>query len=141
MIVDSSVVLMAFFPDEGHSAAQALIQAHVLNTIELQAPTLLPYEITHAVLQATRRGRIAVETAQEILTAFENLNISLHPVPSTQALTVAHRYARSAYDAAYLSLAETFDLQFITGARRLYNAVHPQSPRVLWIGDYRSPAA
>ena len=141
MIVDSSVVLMAFFPDEGHSAAQALIQAHVLNMIELQAPTLLPYEITNAVLQATRRGRITVETAQEILTAFENLNISLYPVPSARALTLAHRYTRSAYDAAYLALAETLDLQCVTGDRRLYNAVHPQSPRVLWIGDYRPPAA
>ena len=140
MIVDSSVVLMAFFPDEGHFAAQALIQAHVLNTVELQAPTLLPYEIANAALQAVRRGRITVETAQEILAAFENLNISLHPVPSPHIVTMARHYARSAYDAAYLSLAETLDLQLITGDRRLYNAVHPQSPRVLWIGDYRPPA-
>jgi predicted nucleic acid-binding protein len=59
MIVDASVILTAFFPDEtGQPQAQALIRAHALGTTELIAPHLLTHEVTNAVLQAVRRQRI-----------------------------------------------------------------------------------
>lgn len=139
MIVDASAVLMAFFSDEdGHTQAQALVQAHALGAIELRGPTLLVHEVTNAVLQAVRRQRISIETAQEILTAFEDLIIPLEPVAPELVLALAHRYDRSAYDAAYLALAEVLGNQFITGDRRLYNAVSQHLPWVLWIGDYQS---
>ncbi len=48
----------------------------------------------------------------------------------------AHRFGRSAYDAAYLTLAERVDEQLITGDLRLYNAVHPALEGVVWVGDY-----
>ena len=51
MIVGASVVLRGFFPDEeGHPKAQALIRAYAQGEIKLHAPTLLPYEVTNAVL-------------------------------------------------------------------------------------------
>ncbi len=138
MIVDASVVLMAFFPDEaGHDPAQALIQSHVFGAVELHAPTLLPYEITNAVLKAVSRGRIPLATAQDILDTFDALQIDLYPVPLNRSLALAHRYQRSAYDAAYLALAEAMDTPFITGDRRLYQALHHELPYLLWIGDYR----
>ena len=137
MIVDASVILMAFFPDEeGHTQAQSLVRAYALGTVELRGPTLLAYEVTNAVLQAVRRQRITLETAEDILTAFEDLTIFLEGVTPHQTLSIAHRYDRSAYDAAYLALAETLNDQFIMGDRRLYNAVSQQLPWVLWIGDY-----
>ena len=139
MIVDASVILMAFFPDEaGQAQAQALIRAHALGTIELRGPDLLAHEVTNAVLQAVRRKRITLATAQEILTAFDDLMILLEPVAPVKVLTTAHRFGRSAYDAAYLTLAETLDTDFITGDRRLYNAVSGELPWVRWIGDYQA---
>ena len=138
MIVDASVILMAFFPDEVVQVqAQALLRAHALGTIELRSPDLLAYEVTNAVLQAVRRQRITLETAQEILAAFEALMISLEPVSPAEVLAMAHRFDRSAYDAAYLTLAETLSTQFITGDRRLFNAVSKALPWVLWLGDYQ----
>lgn len=137
MIVDASVILMAFFPDEvGQTQAQALIHAHVLGTTELIAPHLLTHEVTNAVLQAGRRQRIDLETAQELLQAFEDLIISLETVSPQQTLTMAHRFGRSAYDATYLALAEARKQAFITGDRRLYNAVGKDLPWVKWVGDY-----
>ena len=139
MIVDASVILMAFFPDEaGQAPAQALIRAHALGTIELRGPHLLGYEVTNAVLQAVRRERITLETAQEILTAFEDLMIPLEPVSPPQVLLMAQRFDRSAYDAAYLALAERLDTQFITGDRRMYQAVSPELAWVLWLADYQA---
>ena len=136
MIVDASVVLSAFFPDEDQVQAQALIREHVIGRVELVAPTLLLYEVTNAVVQAQRRGRISDEQAGNVLTSFEGLRIALRPVTWQQILPLALRFDRSAYDAAYLALAEITEQPLITGDRRLYNAVHEHLDWVQWMGDY-----
>jgi len=136
MIVDASVILSAFFPDEDQAQAQALIREHVMGRVELVAPTLLLYEVTNAVVQARRRGRISDEQAGNVLTSVEGLGIALRPVTWQQILPLALRFDRSAYDAAYLALAEMTEQPLITGDRRLYNAVHEHLGWVQWMGDY-----
>ena len=136
MIVDASVILSAFFPDEEQAQAQALIREHVTGRVTLVAPTLLLYEVTNAVVQAWRRGRISDELTGEILTSFEGLEITLRPVTWQQMLPFALRFDRSAYDAAYLALAEAGEQSLITADRRLYNAVREHLDWVQWMGDY-----
>jgi len=137
VIVDASVILRAFFPDEEQAQAQALVRDHVTGHIDLAAPTLLLYEVTNAAVQATRRGRITGEQAKDILTSFEGLGITLEPVSWQQMFTLAKRFGRSAYDAAYLALAEATGQPLITGDLRMYNAVHEQLNWVRWLGDYQ----
>lgn len=137
MIVDASVVLSAFFPDEDQDQAQALIRDHVIGHLQLMAPDLLLYEVTNAVLQARRRRRISDEQAEQILSSFEELGISLTPVSWKQMIPLALHFDRSAYDAAYLALAEATAQPLITGDSRLYNAVRGQLDWVKWIGDYQ----
>jgi predicted nucleic acid-binding protein len=137
MIVDASVVLRGFFPDEtGQAAAQALIRAYAQEEIELLVPTLLPYEVSNGILQAVRRERINLEQGLEILTAFQELDIPRMEVPWQRALELAHTYARSVYDGAYLALAEDSGSELVTADRRLYNAVKDHLSWVLWIEDY-----
>lgn len=136
MIVDASVILSAFFPDEDQAQAQALIRDHVMGRAELVAPTLLVYEVTNAVVQARRRGRISDEQAGNVLTSFEGLGIALTQVTWQQMLPLALRFDRSAYDAAYLAVAEMAERPLVTGDRRLYNAVHEHLDWVQWMGDY-----
>jgi predicted nucleic acid-binding protein len=136
MIVDASVILSAFFPDEDQAQAQSLIREHVMGRVPLVAPTLLLYEVTNAVVQARRRGRISDEQAGKILTSFEGLGIDLRAVTWQQVLPLALRFDRSAYDAAYLALAETSEQPLITGDRRLYNSVREHLDCVQWMGDY-----
>lgn len=136
MIVDASVILSAFFPDEDQLQAQALIREHVMGRVELVAPTLLLYEVTNAVVQARRRGRITDEQAEKILSSFEGLGITLRPVTWQQVLPLALRFDRSAYDAAYLALAKISEQPLVTADRRLYNAVHERLDWVQWMGDY-----
>jgi predicted nucleic acid-binding protein len=88
-------------------------------------------------VQATRREHIAVETGEAIVSAFEGLNIELRPVAWRQVLSLALRFDRSAYDAAYLALAEATGQQMITANSRLYHAVENALDWVQWIGDCR----
>jgi predicted nucleic acid-binding protein len=137
VILDASVVLRGFFPDEvGHAQALALIRAYAQEAIELLAPTLLPYEVTNAVLQAIRRGRISLEKGQEIIAVFQELGIPTVEVSWQRALALARAYDRSAYDGAYLALAEARGDQLVTADLRLYNAVKDRLPWVVWIEDY-----
>ena len=137
MIVDASVILAAFFPDEEQAQAQALIRDHVIGRVELIAPILLLYEVTNAVVQARRRGRIGDDQAGDILSSFEGLGIGLRPVTWRQMLPLALRFDRSAYDAAYLALAEATGQHLVTADSRMVHAVREQLDWVQWIGDYQ----
>ena len=80
MIVDASVILGAFFPDEEQTEAQALIRDHVIGRLQLVAPNLLLYEVTNAIVRARRQGRINDEQVEDILSSFKRLGIALRPV-------------------------------------------------------------
>lgn len=139
MIIDASVVLKGFFPDEvGHVQALALIRAYAQEEIELLAPTLLPYEVTNAVLQAIRHDRIRPEQGQEIVAVFQELGIPTAEVSWQRALALARAYDRSAYDGAYLALAEERSDKLVTADLRLYNAVKDHLTWVVWIEDHAS---
>jgi predicted nucleic acid-binding protein len=94
MIVDASVVLSAFFPDEDQAQAQALIREHVIGRVALAAPSLLLYEVSNAVVQAGRRRRINDGQAESILAAFERLGIALAQVTWQQILPLALKFGR-----------------------------------------------
>ena len=98
MIVDT------FLPDDDQPQAHAQIRAHVARHERLVTPTLLLYEVTNAVLVATRRQRFPVKVGQTVLCAFEGLGMELKPVAGPQVLALAQCLGRSAYDAAYLRL-------------------------------------
>lgn len=139
MIVDASVILCAFFPDEQQAQAQTLIRDHVTGRVRLVAPTLILYEVTNAVVQAIRRERITEEDGKAILAAFDGLSIETESVGWQQVLPLARRFDRSAYDAAYLALAEARGETLITGDLRLYNAVRDHLDWVWWIGNNKRP--
>ncbi len=137
MIVDASVLLHAFLPDEMQPQALAVVRGHVAGRVQLKAPALLPYELGNAVLQAERRGRILRDQAERIIESFANLDIEIVPQAWGKMLPLARQYGRSAYDAAYLILAERLAEKLITGDERLYNAVKGKLDWVVWMGDYQ----
>jgi predicted nucleic acid-binding protein len=136
MIVDASVILSAFFPDEAQAQAQAIVRDHIAGRIELKAPDLLPYELANAVGQAERLNRISTDQANEIIRAMVGLQIEILTLEWAEMLPLARRFGRSAYDTAYLVLAEDLGEPLITGDERLYNAVHAQLDWVLWLKEY-----
>ena len=136
MIVDASVLLSAFFPDEAQAQAQSILHQHAAGRERLKAPALIVYEVTNAVWQAERRERISSAQADEILQAAAGLDIELLPSNWGGSLPLARRFGRSAYDAAYLALAEGLGESMVTADERLYNAVHAKLKWVLWLTTY-----
>ncbi len=141
MIVDASVLLCAFFPDEAQAQAQMLVREHIAGRVQLKAPALLPSEASNAVWQAERRGRITTVQADELMQAFAGLKIEIVSQAWGRMLPLARRFDRSAYDAAYLVLAEEMQEPLITADERLYHAVREQLAWVVWLGDYVPGAA
>ncbi|MGH2581551.1 MAG: type II toxin-antitoxin system VapC family toxin [Anaerolineales bacterium] len=130
MILDASVLLAAFFPDEAQQPAQVLLRDHAAGRRRLKAPSLILYETANAVWQAERRGRISSAQTEEILQATAGLRIELHDLAWSECLPMARQFQRSAYDAAYLALAYRFDEDMVTADERLYNAVRQ---RLKWV--------
>lgn len=140
LVLDASVVLKSYLPEEGSAQAQAIFKARALGHVGLLAPSLMPYEVTNALLVALRKQRIDRARAEEILREFMKLGIPTQELGGLEerAWALALEYQRTAYDAAYLALAEHEELQLITGDKRLYNAVKGKLDWVKWVGDYRS---
>jgi predicted nucleic acid-binding protein len=138
LVLDASVVLKWYLPDEacGQEAVNILEQ-HVAGDVALFAPTILPYEVLNALLVAERMGRIAEDVTEEAFHAFLELEINFQDSfrESPNVLSVARSFQRSAYDASYLSLARAKNIDFVTGDKRLYNAVKNKLKWVKWIGD------
>jgi predicted nucleic acid-binding protein len=137
MIVDASVLLHAFLPDEMQPQALAVVREHAAGRVHLKAPALLPYELGNAVLQAERRGRITRDQADRIIESFAGLDIEIVPQTWGEMLPLARQYDRSACDAAYLTLAQQAGEPLVTGDSRLYNAVKDRLDFVIFIAEYQ----
>ncbi len=135
-VIDASVVVASLLPDEPYrEAALRFLAQFLTDNLELVTTSLLKYELTNALWRAVRTGRVRVEDAEAALEAFENFNIAEREVAAIEALRLACRYDRSAYDAAYLALAQAEQAPLITADRRLYNALQDRFNLLVWVGD------
>lgn len=114
-VVDSAAVVDALTAVEGSEGLRAELADE-----QLHAPTLLDYEVVSALRGLTLGGHISRTRAQDALTDFDALRIDRWP--STAALRLrAFRLGDNltAYDAAYVALAEALDCPLLTRDRRL----------------------
>lgn len=139
VVVDASVVLKWQLEDE-EAVAQALALRDdflLYGRVNLAAPTLLIYELTNGMLTATRQGRLSRSLAEEGLQILLAAGIRLIPVEPSRIFSLSLRWKVSAYDGAYLALAEKLDTELWTGDRAFYTASRRKGSRVRWIGDYK----
>jgi predicted nucleic acid-binding protein len=119
IVVDSAALVDALSAVEATDELRAHLAAE-----ELHAPTQLDYEIVSAVRGLTLGGSLSAARAQDLLVDFDDLPIRRWP--SAHALRRRAFQLRdhvSAYDAAYVALAEALDCPLLTRDRRLARSI------------------
>ena len=138
-VVDASAALKWQFADEeATDAATVLLQDFVQGKITLITPTLFPYEIITAVNVAVNRKRIREEAGYRAINYITSLGIEVRSFDDLIEPTfrMARQYGLSAYDCAYLALADREKCDLFTGDKRLFNAAKKRLPWVKRIGNY-----
>jgi len=115
IVVDSAAVVDALTVAPGSEDLRAELTAE-----ELHAPTLLDFEIVSALRGLTLGGQLSASRAQDALTDFDDLAIQRWPSGSALRLRAfSLRDNLTAYDAAYVALAEALGCPLVTRDARL----------------------
>lgn len=110
-------------------AVETLFEKWSQQDYVIVAPYLLRYEMTNAIRQMQRHGRMTESIAADAVAAMNLLPIALlaDARHHARALTFSIRFSLPAtYDAHYLALAEELDCEFWTADRRLAHAVRDE---------------
>jgi predicted nucleic acid-binding protein len=115
-VLDSSVALAWFLPDEDSTTVDAL--ADRLENDYAVVPAIWPLEVGNALLVAQRRGRIKDEEIARFVNAIGALPIEIDPSSaSTKLLPIvelAKKHGLTTYDAGYIDLAQRRALALAT---------------------------
>jgi predicted nucleic acid-binding protein len=115
IVVDSSAVVDALTAVDGTDRLRARMSDE-----DLHAPGLVDYEVVAALRGLVFGGHLTAARAEDALTDFDDLTIERWP--SSDGLRRRAFQLRdnvSAYDAAYIALAESLDCSLLTRDARL----------------------
>ncbi|MDQ3090613.1 MAG: PIN domain-containing protein [Actinomycetota bacterium] len=110
IVVDCAAVVDALTGVDGTDDLRAFLARE-----ELSAPTLLDFEVVSALRGLTLRGDLSAARAQDALTDFDDLEVQRWPTgDALRRRAFQLRDNVSAYDAAYVALAEALDCPLLT---------------------------
>jgi predicted nucleic acid-binding protein len=122
MVVDASMAMAWCFEDESTPTTdQVLDRLAVTGAV---VPTLWWFEVANVLVVAERRGRITESAVIRFLELLGQLPIRDDEAPTDAHTLIAtgRRHGLSAYDAAYLALAERLGAPLATLDARLIGA-------------------
>ncbi|MGH3766491.1 MAG: type II toxin-antitoxin system VapC family toxin [Pseudonocardiaceae bacterium] len=115
IVVDGAAVVDALTAVEGTEELRAYLGAE-----ELHAPSLLDFEVVSTLRGLTLGGHVSAARAEDLLSDFDDLSVRRWPfVSSLRQRAYQLRHNVSAYDAAYLALAEALECPLLTRDARL----------------------
>jgi predicted nucleic acid-binding protein len=121
-VIDSSIALAWALPDETSKQAERFLSRISIRSI-LWVPSLWWYETANALLMAQRRKRLTEADRIRLMELYRRLPIRTDVVLDSDSMsrfhTLAIEYNLSAYDAAYLELAQRRGLGLATVDRSL----------------------
>ena len=108
LVIDASMTVAWCFEDKKTSYTEGAF-GKMVEGAEAVVPSLWPFEIVNALLQAERRKRITAAQATTFLEQVGNFNIVIDSAPRSRIFDWVFLEARqqnlTAYDTAYLELA------------------------------------
>ena len=118
LVVDTSALLEAIVAT---GAPPGLIE-RLTNDGDLHAPHLVDIEVLHALRRLNVLGELSDERAADARTDFRDLAIVRYPHIALSERIWELRHSLTAYDAAYVALAEALDVPLVTCDRHLSQA-------------------
>lgn len=137
VVVDSSVVIKWFLPEDDSTKAEAIEAQLEKGEVILLAPELLLAEVANILWK--KRSQLGEEEATRIIDSVISTGIwivGMEPLIG-EAYRIARQFNRTVYDSMYnIALARERDCDFVTADERLFNAVSSREPRVKLLRDY-----
>jgi len=130
-VVDTSVVLKWFLPENDSDEAEKLLRAFLSGAIGLYAPDLLLVEAASALWRRTVvLAELPLADAKSIYRDLLTLPLNLQPSDrlAAAAFSLALTHRHSAYDAFYCALAAEMDCEMVTADRSLVSKLAPTLP-------------
>jgi predicted nucleic acid-binding protein len=125
IVIDASAVLELLLTERGRAVGErALAVAE-----RLHAPHLIDIEVVQTVRRLTLAKALTVRRAEETLTDFAALSVERHDHRTLIPRVWQLRDGLTAYDGAYVALAEALDAPLLTCDARLARA-HGHRARV-----------
>jgi len=126
VVVDASVAGAWLLPDETSRRADRILTSIRREGATMSVLSLWIYEIANLLLSAERRGRLDDVDRADALRLIESLPRQVHdhesPIAQRRLAELAARFRLSAYDAAYLELADRLQGRLYTFDDRLARA-------------------
>lgn len=126
LVIDASAVveLLTTDPAEVPELAERIRSAEWMS-----APSLIDYEVHNVLRKMVYRKDISADMANESLQTFWKLRIGRYQLTNEMSARVWElRNNISAYDAAYIVLAEKLNVPLVTTEKRLARAATEASP-------------
>ena len=103
-------------------AGQEVSRSTLGSNFQVHAPHLLDSEVASAIRSRVRRGKLDSRAGWDLLERYRRLGITRHSTfPMFERLWEL-RHSLTAYDAAYVVLAETLDCGLLTADARISRA-------------------
>lgn len=108
VVIDASVFLALVLREPHAEAVAELLDRWDAEGVELHAPLLTQYEVASALTRRRVRDGLSADDAAEALAIIDALGVTFDLAPNNaRAVEIAVELERhSAYDAAYLALAD-----------------------------------
>lgn len=115
LVVDTSVILYVLLEGKRDD----LLRRRLSEPRTLHAPHLIDYEFGNALRGLVNGGKVSLGLAEEAREDFADLRIHRYPGSATADRVWELRHNYTAYDAAYIALAELLDSPLLTGDAKL----------------------
>ncbi len=118
VIIDTSVAIKWFFPEEDSESAKKLLARE-----DLGAPDLLLYEFSNVI---TGKPYLSLHDIQSFMEMLYQYPIQFFVLPQKgflRGMELARKFGLTTYDANFLALAETLNVDFVTADQKLARKV------------------
>jgi predicted nucleic acid-binding protein len=125
IVIDASVLSNAI-ADAGADGGRA--RGALRAAGDLAAPDLVDVETIAVLRKRCLAGAISDQRFTDAIQDLEDVELDRYPTLPLMRRAYELRANVTAYDAAYVALAETLGCELLTGDRRLTNAAGPRCP-------------